>query len=101
MIRATTPTFRYLLPLPASSYKSFLVTMSQCGNIVLSRETAQLTQDGKYIQWRLSQQEANRFKPGVTAQIQLRVVMPDGQVLGTAISSVMVNPALDDRILEV
>lgn len=102
MIRATTPThvFTFDEQVPVLGNQKILVTYKQCDKIILEKTKEDLSIDGinNQVSVELTQQEMNRFCPGV-ASIQIRVKNGDGKVLASQVLKIKVKQVLDEEIL--
>ena len=86
-------------PKPPSSYSEILVTFSQDGQNLINKARYQLNVEEFNVTAQLTQEETSLFEAGRTAQIQIRCFGAVYDAPGSAVFSVDVWPALDDRIL--
>lgn len=86
-------------PKPPSSYSEILVTFSQDGQNLINKARYQLNVEEFTVTAQLTQEETKLFEAGRTAQIQIRCFGATYDAPGSAVFSVDVWPALDDRIL--
>lgn len=86
-------------PKPPSSYSEILVTFSQDGQNLINKARYQLNVEEFTVTAQLTQEETKLFEAGRPAQIQIRCFGATYDAPGSAVFSVDVWPALDDRIL--
>ena len=110
MIRATTPTHKFIFPeiLPIDALSKIQITYSQvvdCGcerkeRIVLEKNLGDIVKDteNNTISVKFSQEEMNRFHDGV-AEIQIRAKRGNNQVIASQILKVKVKKILNKEIL--
>lgn len=101
MYRATTPTLTYNLSgaLP-SDFEEMEITLSQDGEVLVTKTLEDCTVEESTLQIELTQEEANRFKKGV-ASTQIRAITPEGRVHASYECEFYVSDVLDDDIMEV
>lgn len=111
MIRATTPTHSFELPIDSSIIDKFRLTYVQDGVVVLRKTEKDMQVVGNAWRIMLTQAETKLFKACLvdtnrvdlstcalaTAQIRIRTF--DGRVLGTAPITVRVHPISDEEEL--
>lgn len=99
MRRGTTPTHTFTLPFDTELIKSAQVVYSQGGNIVLKKKTEDLTLAGKTITYKMKQEESLAFDSNTNVDIQVRVLLDDGDAFASDIKSVYAAQCLDDEVL--
>lgn len=104
MFRATTPLHKFVFEQNPELYVAILITYAQNNRIVLEKRKEDLTfeqiEAGGYMaKIKLSQEEANLFKPG-SVSVQVRVLTEDGDALSCEIKSIGVKEVLNDEVLE-
>ncbi len=104
MIRATTPTHRFIFDQNPELFERILITYAQNGRIVLEKEKEDLTfeepTEGQYPAYvQLTQEETNLFKAS-TVTVQVRVLTTGGDVLASEKKSIGVENVLNDEVLE-
>lgn len=108
MIRATTPTHIFTFPeeVEPSNCEKIQITYSQDNNkgcrfskhVILEKNKEDTTISGQKVMLDLTQEELNKFKPGV-AQIQIRVKNQLDKVMASQILNVKVKPVLNKEVL--
>jgi len=99
MIRATTPTHIFNLPIETSLIKELLITYSQRKTPVIDKQLEDCVLDGKTIAVTLTQRDTARFSDRRPVEIQLRVLTTSDTALAGTITEVDVDRVLDDDIL--
>lgn len=99
MRRGTTPTHTFTIPFDAEQIKSVRVVYAQTGQVVLAKETEACTLNGNTVTLKLTQEESLRFHDMKNVEIQLRVLLHDGNALTSDIVSVYVSRCLDDEVI--
>lgn len=99
MIRGTTPTHIFRLPIQSSIIKSVRVTYKQDEEVVLKKELTDCVLLNNELSIRLTQEDTLRFKCDGFVLIQLRVVLVDGTALSTEPIRVHVAECLDGEAL--
>ena len=97
--RACSYAATFQTPKPPSNYSEILVTFSQDGQNLINKARYQLNVEEFTVTVQLTQEETKLFEAGKTAQIQIRCFGATYDAPGSAVFSVDVWPALDDRIL--
>ena len=101
MVRATTPTHTFVLPLSVDDVKTLLLTYSQNDNVVMEKEKDDLTAtDDNTIQYVLTQEETLKFDASKSVQIQLRVLTHGGSALASRVFSVPCGNVLNPEVLK-
>ena len=99
MIRATTPTFIFKLPIDCSKIVKAEITFSQSGENKLTKQTGDCLMNDKKLTVTLSQEETLLFSERAAVQTQLRVLTSDDKVFASQIFSVPVTDALSVEVL--
>ena len=99
MIRGTTPTHIFKLPIDTGGIKQLRITYSQFGKPVLEATEADVTMDGSEIRYRLTQQDTLKFDTKTYAELQLKVLTSDGNVLASRIMKIPVEQILNTEVL--
>lgn len=81
MIRGTTPTQSFGLPVEGEAVKNIRITYKQDGETVLEKKYEDVKFEGKEVKVDLSQEETLRFKADTLAKVQIRALTTDGKVL--------------------
>lgn len=99
MYQATTPGYRFILPFDvAEQVDDALITFKQ-GAVAVDYTLAETTVDGNNIYLRLTQEQTNMFREGVSCKVQMRLKMKDGSVISTRVAVVSVHESLNREIL--
>ncbi len=99
MIRATTPTFIFRLPIDCSKITKAEVTLSQSGENKLTKQTEDCLMNDKKLTVTLSQEETLLFSDKADVQTQLRILTSDGKVFASQVFSVPVIDSLSEEVL--
>lgn len=99
MRRACSYQATFQTPEPPSNYSDILVTVSQNGENLITKQRYQLLVEDYTVAVQLTQEETALFEAGTPAQIQIRCFGGVYNAPGSAVYSIEVWPALDDRIL--
>lgn len=99
MLRATTPTHRFMLPFGEDMVQKLLITYAQQGVNVLEKTEGDVQYDGNAIYLTLTQAETNLFKPNSDVEIQVRVLTKSNDALASKIFAVSVGDVLNDEVL--
>ena len=99
MIRATTPTHTFSLPIETSLIKEVLITYKQDDEIVVEKGMKDCTCVGTKVETTLTQEETRRFS-AEKVLIQLRILTNDNQALVSDVIRRYVTDVLNDVILE-
>lgn len=98
MIRGTTPTLEFELPIDTSLLKTAWVTIKQNLEIVINKPLEELEKNGKVLSLSLTQEDTLNLKDGYV-EIQLRVVTMDDEALASNIFKVPVNKILYEEVI--
>ena len=100
IIRGTTPTLTFNLPMAVSTLSEYWVTVSQrYDNIRIDRDKTTLTASGSSIVANLTQEETLRLVPDKPAGIQLRVLTSDGDAMASEVFTTMVREVLREEVI--
>lgn len=99
MIRGTTPTHVFNIPIDTGTLKEVRITYKQLGRIVLEKTEADVTMEESTIQFTMTQLESLKFKPNNTVQVQIKVLTNTGTVLASPIREVSVDAILNEEVL--
>ena len=100
MIRGTTPTHVFQLPIDTGTLKEVRITYKQYSKVVLEKTEADVTMEGRTISFVLTQEESMRFESGVTVKLQVKVLTVNGTVLASPIREFTVEDILNSEVLE-
>lgn len=100
MIRGTTPTYTFDIPLDASLIADLRLSFAQEGTELVKKTKNDITLEGQKITVRLTQEDTLKFDHGKsTVQIQLRVLTTGGDVMTSDIMNVNVWQSLNEEVL--
>lgn len=99
MIRGTTTTHTFNIPLSASDIKNVKITYSQGNDIVLSKKKDECTVSNKAVTVALSQEDTFKFDSSKNVKIQIRILTNNDKVLSSKIITVSIGACLDNEVL--
>ena len=99
-MRGTTPTHTFTLPFDTGGIQALKVTYARDGEIVLTKEKANCVLEGDTVSVRLTQEETLLFDNRQLVQIQLRVLLENGDALCSDIYHCHTGMLLDDEVME-
>ena len=106
MIRGTTPTLQFNLPFLASLIKAAQILISYIDDykeVVIEKTLEDCVLGETSISTELTQEETLAFPAPITAEVQLRVVINEGEkdiAMATDVYKVKVKKLLKDGVLE-
>lgn len=100
MIRGSTPTHVFRLPISTELIKALRITYVQKQKTVLEKTEQDVTMDGTTISLRLTQEETLAFNAECRVKIQLKVLTVNEEVLASRITEVFVEQVLNEEVLE-
>lgn len=95
MIRGTTPTLQFTLPVDTSQMACLYVTIAQEGEVVVEKCLTDCACDKAVVTCKLSQADTLKLKSGVHTEVQVRGRTNSGEALAS-----QVIPVRADRILK-
>lgn len=99
MIRGTTPTHIFTLPIEAELIKCAQVIYTQDGGAKLTKDINDCALDGKTLTVRLSQEDTLFFACDRCVRIQVRVLTQAGDALASHVMRVRCEECLSDEVL--
>lgn len=99
MVKGTTPTHTFNVPLDYSSIKTVKIIYSQRDKEVLVKRTEDCTIESGKISTKLTQDDTFKFECNTIVTIQIRVLTTDGDALASDLIMVNVGKCLDDEVL--
>ena len=99
MYKGTTPTHTFKVKIDTSAIKEVKITYKQNDKIVLTKRTSDCTIEYGKIITQLSQEDTFLFDSARFVNIQLRVLLADGQACNSPIFRKSVGDCLDDEVL--
>lgn len=100
MRQGTTPTHTFTLPISVELIKTVEITYAQGGKVVLRKSNADVNLEGNEVSLRLTQADTFSFDATVPAEIQIRLLLTDGNVPDTPIFTWYINRSLSKEVLE-
>ncbi len=100
MIRGTTPTHTFQIPFSTNLLNEIRITYAQGNSVIVEKKTEDCILDDMNITVRLTQEETMSFSERKTAEVQLRVLLNDGNVLATPVLRLDVGELLKDEIIK-
>lgn len=100
IIRGTTPTHTFVLPMDVSLCSKLRVIYAQDDKVVIKVENDRFKRDGKTISCVLTQEETLALDCKKYCDIQLRVLTHAGEVLAGEIEKEKVGRCLDDEVMK-
>lgn len=100
MIRGTTTTHIFNVPLEASDIKNVKITYSQNGNIVFYKKKSDCVISDNTIAVTLSQEDTFKLVSSAHVKIQLRILTDKNFVMSSKIMTVGVGDCLDNEVLK-
>lgn len=99
MIRGSTVTHIFNVPLEANKIKDLKITYSQGGSIVLFRKKINCTVTDNTITVTLLQEDTFKFDSSKNVNIQLRILTNEGLVLSSKVLTIGIGACLDSEVL--
>lgn len=99
MIRGTTPTEIFKLPIDASIIKKVRITYVQYAKIIVEKTEQDVAMSDQTIRFKLTQEETLRFSATTPAIVQLKVLFTDNTVQACPIMEVSVKDILNEEVL--
>ena len=99
MIRGTTPTHIFKLPIETGTIRQLRITYNQCGKTVLEATEADCTLTGQEIRFRLTQEDTLLFTPLAAVELQIKVLTTDDNVMASKVMSLSVEKILNTEVL--
>lgn len=99
MIRGTTPTHIFKVPLKASEIKSVEITYSQSDKEILQKTTSDCVIEDELISTTLTQEETLMFDHKFKVQFQVRILTSAGIALASKVIHMNAEQCLSDEVL--
>jgi hypothetical protein len=99
MIRGTTPTLEFMIPLDTSLIAEAWVTLSQNGIVILDKALEDCQCEERKLSVRLTQEETLMLDCKCNTEIQVRVRTIDGEALASNIIVVSTQRILKDGVI--
>lgn len=99
MIRSTTPMHIFNIPFNASNIKRLRITYVQKKLTVVEKTEKDAKFDGNTITVVLTQQDTLKFDERRPVEVQIKVMLKNGQVAATSVGELEVGRALNEEVL--
>lgn len=99
MIRGTTPTIQFALPVEASELSCLYITLSQKDKTVAEKEMTHCTFNGAVVTCRLSQEDTLALDCKEYVEIQVRAKTKNGDTLASNIYTTTVGRILKEGVI--
>lgn len=99
MIKGTTPTHIYTLPIDTVNIKTIAITYAQNGTVKLTKCTEDCTFDGNNVSCRLTQEDTLKFDGDACVEIQVRVLTVGEDALASHIMRTRCCDCLSDEVI--
>lgn len=99
MIRGTTPTHTFDLPVNKDIVKDIRITYVQNDEIIIEKKLRDVTLYEGKVETTLSQADTLKFKAQRSAFVQLRVLTTKGQVFASNSEAIAVHETFNEEIL--
>ena len=99
MIRGTTPTHTFDLPVSPAEFKNIRIVYAQDNVIILKKELKHCNVTDNTITLTLTQEETLKFSHKKPVRIQIKALTTDDEVVATPIHIVAVGECLDDEVI--
>ena len=100
MRRATTPTHEFELEFDATLISKIRITYAQSGDIILTKNTEDITIEDNVARVRLTQEETIKFDENKTVEIQIRILTLGNDAPASEIMKVPCLRVLDDEVMK-
>lgn len=99
MIRGSTPTHIFRLPISTGTLTQIRITYEQFSKTVLEKTEKDVILDENEIRVKLTQEDTLLFRSNVSVQLQLKVLTVDGIVLASPVKDLPVERILNEEVL--
>ena len=99
MIRGTTPTHVFRLPVSADTVKAVRIVYAQNNAVKLQKCNEDCTMEGNTVTCKLSQEDTFLFADGECILVQVRVLTNEGEALASRVMRVHCEECLSDEVL--
>ncbi len=99
MIRGTTPTHKWTIPVDATAVKTARVTYKQGEEVLLVKNTEDCVVEGKALKVTLTQEDTLKFSHKKKAEVQARLLTFDMKSFATRVVEVPVWELLEDEVM--
>jgi hypothetical protein len=99
MIRGTTPTLQFILPLDTSQLAEAFVTIAQNGVVVIDKQLSDCECSQNGLTTKLTQEETLKLECDCVSEIQIRARTLDGNAIASNIIRVNTERILRDGVI--
>lgn len=99
MIRGTTPTLEFVLPINADVLSEVFVVLAQRGDVLIEKRLPDCQCNGETLYVRLSQEDTLKLHDRYRTEIQIRAKTATGDVLASDVYSVETGRILKDGVI--
>lgn len=99
MIRGTTPTHHFTIPIEAELVKEVRITYEQDGKLLVEKTEEDCTIEEKTLSVRLTQEDTLKFSSKKKAELQVRILTTNGTALATEILKLEIEDVLNEEVL--
>ena len=99
MIRGTTPTHTFTLPISVDDVDKIRIIYAQ-GGVKIIKTNADCTMEGKTVTTTLTQEDTLSLSSDTAVQIQLRVLTREGEALVSDVYRIRPGVCLEDEVIE-
>lgn len=99
MIRGTTPTHRFTIPIDAELVKEVRITYEQDGKLLVEKTEKDCTIEEKTLSVKLTQEDTLKFSSKKKADLQVRILTTNDTALATEILKLEIEDVLNEEVL--
>lgn len=99
MIRGTTPTFEFTLPMLTDEIVAGYITFAQDGSVVIDKALTDCVCAGQTVTLHLTQEETLKLSQNTRTELQMRVRTTGGEALATRVYTVPTERILKDGVI--
>lgn len=100
MIRGTTPTHTFTIPIDVSQIADLRVSYAQCENEIITKTKEDCVfLSGKIISVTLTQEDTFKFDCSKQVKVQVRILTVEGVVVSSKVKLLTVEQCLNDEVL--
>lgn len=100
MIRGTTPTHSFTIPIEAELIKEILITYKQADNIIVEKRTADCVLEEGKAKVTLTQEDTLKFDHVKLVEVQMRILTTDQCAIASYVKRIPVGEVLNSEVLE-
>ena len=99
MMRGTTPTHSFVLPIETDTIKTVQIVYRQNGSIKLEKGNDDCTLEGNTVTLKLTQEDTFAFADNACVEVQIRVLTKDGDALASGVKRIRCDECISDEVL--